>query len=112
MEIDKSLKEIGNFRGTEQYHNIMGADVTDGVVYVMNNGYGWVITDALVICKMKLKDHPFIAIELKQKDGKAKIVYTDGNGKELYKQEYEYTDATQDLSLYFIDGVMLLTGEY
>ena len=110
--IDLTLKDLPQFRGTERYYEVMGANITDGVKYIMDNGYGWVVTDAIVICQMKLKRHPFIAISLRVKHNKATIEYTDGNYKVLFKQEYEYTNAKEDLTLFFIDNVMLLSGEY
>jgi hypothetical protein len=63
----------------------MGANITDGAKYVMENGYSWFITDAIVVMKLKLKDQPFLSVKLKNLEGnKAKMVITDGNGHELY----------------------------
>ena len=53
---DLELKEIGHFTGTEQYHNVGGCNVTDGVDYIINNGYRWFVTDCLAVMNIKLKN--------------------------------------------------------
>ena len=40
------------------------------------------------------------------------MVVNEGNDKRLYTQEYDYTDAKQELTLFFTDGVLMLSGEY
>ena len=114
MEDDLTLRDLGHFYGTEQYHKCyLNALATDGVAYIMKNGYTLLVTDALSVIKTKLKDEAFISIKLKLlENNKAKMIITDGNGKKLYTQEYDSTDAKKELSLYFIDNVMLLSSEY
>lgn len=114
---DLELKQLGQFRGTTQYHkmgSLFGDTVaTDGVAYIMKNGYGWFVTDALAVIIFKFRNEPFISIKLKLlEDNKAKMILTDGNTKTLYTQEYNYTDAKKELNLYFIDNVILLSSEY
>lgn len=114
---DLELSELGYFTGTEKYHRIGAifgdAMATDGVKYIMDNGYSWFVTDALSVIKLKIKNEPFISIKLKlSEEKKAKMLITDGNKKILYTQDYEYTDAKQEINLYFIDNVMLLSSEY
>ena len=53
MDKDLELKELNQFHGTERYTNVLGANVTDGVVYIMKCGYSWFVTDMLVIVKSK-----------------------------------------------------------
>ena len=111
--MDLELKQINQYYGTENYYNVMGVNATDGIAYIMENGYSWVVTDAVVICKMKLKNEPFISIKLKLKeDNKAEIVYTDGNDKILYTQKYDYTNVKKELNIFVTDNVIMLSGEY
>lgn len=120
MEDDLELKELGMYNGTEQYHGLMGIQVTDGIKYIMDNGYSWFVTDmtAVIICSEKeypkVHEHKdFLSIKLKVTGDKATSTIEDGNGGVLYTQEYEYTNAkVKELTLYFIDGVLLLSGEY
>lgn len=108
----RDLPGLEQFYGTEQYHNVMGVNVTDGIMYIMENGYSWFVTDMLVILKMKLKDAEFCSVKLKLSDGGAKAIIDDGNDNVLYTQDYELTDAERELTLFFTDGVLMLSGEY
>ena len=112
---DLELKEIRQYHGTAQYWDVMGANVTDGVKYVMDNGYAWVITDAVAILRMvkKVANQPFVVIQSKlEKDDAVSISYSDGNGNELYKQNYSWSNAKAEIKLYYSDKVLMLTGEW
>jgi hypothetical protein len=101
------------FIGTTQYYKgFLGVLYTEGVFYIMDNGVSWLITDISTIVKMKLQNQEFISIKCKVKDRKARVIYTNGNGKTLYKQEYDYTDLENDLGFYFTDNVLMLCSEY
>lgn len=113
---DLELKDLGHYYGTEQYHNVMGANVTDGIMYIMENGYAWLVTDFLSLIAVNhknLRNQEFLSVRLlKRIDDKAKMEVGDGNGGVLYKQFYEFTDAKRELHLYFVDNVLMLSGEY
>ena len=81
----------------------------------MENKYSWVVTDACVLLKLnkKLKTQEFVSVKLKVlPDKKAVITYGDGNNKILFKQEYNYTDALVDLTLFYTNNVLMLASEY
>ena len=116
---DLTLKDLNQFTGTEQYHRIglfSQTNLTDGVIYVMQNGYSWFITDMLsvVYCEPKIKEQEFLCfklkIDLEKKTARATI--TDGDDNILYKQDYEYTNAQIELNLFLTNGVLLLDNEY
>jgi hypothetical protein len=107
---DLELTHLPQYTGTDEYHGVMGANVTDGIAYLMENGYSWLVTDALVILKMKLKRHEFVSIKFYVES--ATVIYEDGNGGKLHTQQYETTNATQNLELFYTDGVLLLAQEY
>ena len=111
---DLQLKALGQFYGTQQYYNVMGVNVTDGIKYIMDNGYSWFVTDAIAVIRFtrKLKDQPFLAVMLEQADREADLVITDGNDNELYRQHYKYTDAKRNLTLFYEYGVLLLNSEH
>ena len=113
---DLELKDLGNYYGSEHYYRLMGGiNATDGVHYVMQNGYSWVLTDAAVILRMepKVRGQVFVVVRLKLlPEGGAKIVYEDGNDKVLFEQSYEWTDAKRELELFFADNVIMLASEY
>ena len=117
-EKDIELKQLEGFTGTEKYYVVLGANVTDGIHYIMDNGYAWLVTDMLSVIKFgideypKLKGQHFLAIKLKVTGKEAKATIDDGNENVLYTQEYKWTDAKKDLVLYFIDNVLMLSSEY
>ena len=112
---DLTLKDLNQYYGTENYYNVMGVKVTDGIAYIMKNGYSWFVTDflSLVITKHEsIKDEEFLSIKLKLDGTKGLMEITDGNEKILYTQNYKYTNAKTELNLYFTNEVLLLSGEY
>lgn len=111
---DLELKELGGFIGTQEYHRVLGALVTDGVNYVMKNGYAWFVTDALavIVGKPRLRAQPFLSVKLRQKRSEANLIIDDGNGNVLYRQHYGFTDAKRDLTLFWEEGVLLLASEH
>ena len=88
---------------------------TDGVQYLMENGYSWFVTDAMAVIAYgppRVRKEPFLVIKLKLKeDGTAQMVMDDGNGKIPYRQNYAYTDAKRELETYYSAGVLLLPSE-
>ena len=42
----------------------------------------------------------------------ATMEITDGNGHAFYRQEYKWSDAKRDLTLFYADNVLMLSGEY
>ena len=113
--MDLDLKDLESFIGTSSYYNMMGIDITDGIVYLMENGYSWFVSDAIsvIIADKNISKKDFLAIKLLvSNDQTAKMVITDGNDKKLYTQEYKWTDAKRDLVLFYIDGVLILSNEY
>lgn len=118
MVEDLSLSDLGQYYGTQGYTNLMGLRVTDGVVYVMENGYSWVVTDAAVILRMKprVRSQEFVHVKFrvqKKAGGNEAITYyEDGDGTLLYRQKYKWTNAVAEFDMYYSDGVLMLVGEY
>ncbi len=112
MNEDKELTELPYYTGTEKYTNFMDVKITDGIVYIMKNGYNWLITDILPVLRIKLKSEPFCSIKLKLKDTTGEVIITDGNSTVLHKEYYNNTDAKKELTLFYTDNVLMLSGEY
>jgi len=110
-ETDLYLKDMGYYTGSEKYYNVMGIYVTDGIKYIMDNGYSWFVTDAIAVIRAKLKKEDFLAIKLTVKNYDAMMEITDGNGHVFYRQSYE-SDAKRNLTLFYADNVLMLSGEY
>lgn len=112
---DLELKELGYYTGTEHHWKGMWGVYSDGVKYVIENGYGWFVNDAQIVIRMKprLRREPFLTVELKlNEDGTAKTIITDGNENVLYTQNYAYTDAKREVKLYCENGIMILPSEH
>jgi len=115
---DLELKELEACIGTEHYYNLHGVFITDGIKYIMENGYSWFITDSIANIKLnnRIKEYLdkdwFLTIKLNVEDNKAVVTYEDGNDHIIYKQRYEYTDAKRNITLYYTDNALMLNNEY
>ena len=110
-------RKLAHFTGTEAYtRGWMGVLMTDGVVFLGSEGNAsWLVTDISTIVKVhqKVKDEDFVAIKVESKNKKAVVRYEDGNNNLLYQQRYEYTDLEEGkYTLYYMNGVLLLSSEY
>jgi hypothetical protein len=118
----KMVESLSHFSGTETYTKAWGGVLlTDGVKFVCDNNASWLISDMCVILKMedKIRQESFIAIKFKLNDDLKSCVvkYEDGNSNLLYKQSYKYTDFNKhfqetEITFYYTDGVLMLSGEY
>lgn len=112
---DLELRDLGQFYGTEHYYKgFLNTTLTEGIAYIINNGYSWFVTDTISIIKLhpRVKGEEFVAIDLKIEGKEAQMIITDGNNNILYKQKYGYTDAKREITLYFVNDVLMLSGEY
>jgi hypothetical protein len=114
-ETDLELRDLNQYCGTEKYHNVMGMNTTDGIQYIMKNGYSWFITD--LICNIRfvkgLKEQEFLSIKLViNADKSATMLITDGNDNVLHKQEYGFTNGKKEFQLFYENGVLLYSGEH
>jgi len=112
--------ELGQFTGTENWHrfnplmrNILA---TDGVMHLAEKGEAFWLLDIIGSLKLvpKCKGEQFITCTLtKNADGSARFLATNGNGTKLYTQNIPYTDfPLNQITLFFIDNVILLPSEY
>jgi hypothetical protein len=116
---DLELRHLEQFNGTDIYYRHMGILLTDGVRYLMENGYSWFVTDAIITIKLHpkirryLQEEDFLTIELKlTSEYEADMIITDGNDNELYRQHYDLTDAKRELKLFYTGNVLMLAQEY
>jgi len=112
---DLELKGLDSYTGSDRLYRLMGIKITEGIAYIMENGYSWFVTDsiALIKTKPKLENAPFLSIDLKlEKNGTANMEISDGNGHIFYRKHYKYTDAKRSLKLFYDNGVLMLNSEY
>ena len=112
--MDRQLKELDGFHGTNRYHKVVAfTDIvaTDGVAYVVENGYHWFVNDALIAITEKLRNEEFLVVRLRLSPPAARMEITDGDGKVMYTQDYSITDAEVPVEFYVTNKVALLPGE-
>ncbi len=120
-EIKKNLQQ---FSGSETVYSfpLINTRYTEGMKYLATaaDAY-WLITDVSVIAKSLMRKSYFITIDFKRlpiaKKGtvghEAEIAYSDGNGNIFETHRYEVTDFPLDeLRLFFVNGTLMLPGEY
>ncbi len=81
----------------------------------------WLITDVSVIAKSLMEKSYFITIDFNRLPSaeqdysghEAELIYSDGNGNIFETHRYNVTDFPLDeLRLFFVDGTLMLPGEY
>lgn len=112
--MDLELKKLDMFYGTENYYKFfLNTLITDGVKYVCDNGYSWLVSDAVSVIKTKKLNEDFLVIRLKlDGQGGAEMIIDDGNGNVLYRQRYSYTNAKRELKLFYSSNVVMLSNEW
>ena len=112
--------ELAQFTGTENWHRfnpiMRNLTATDGVMYLAKKAQAYWLLDIIGSLKLvpKCKNEPFITCKLvKNEDDSATFTATNGGQTKLYTQKLSYTDFPLDeITLYFIDNVILLPSEY
>lgn len=117
METDLELKKLDFFSGSENYYRCMGVLITDGVKYVAENGYAWLVIDAISKIKFdkKLRNEDFISIKLEiPKEGEAVVIFKNADGKVIKKEKYKYSNVKREFKMYYdrASNVLMLSGEY
>lgn len=117
----EQLKDnLAQFIGTQQYHKFYSFNnivCTDGVAYLAENAKAYWLIDLIVswqIEKPVRGEHWQTWTLTRNKENKGAVaVCTDGNERQLARQEIEYTDfPLPEIKLFKIDNVILLPSEY
>ena len=111
--------QLGHFVGTERYYRISRRHLlTDGTKYLAEQAACFWMMDAVASHLMEIGTAEwFVVVKTTVKHTRSVMVYEDGNGNELARQEIAYTDLPiEHISLYACwDGehwVIMLPGEY
>ena len=126
MKTQQELKQLGldsstlaQFTGTEKHYRISRRHLlTDGTKYLAEKAACFWMMDAVAshLSEIGTKDW-FVLVRVSVAQGRAVMVYEDGNGSEHARQEIPYTDFSLDaVTLYACwDGehwVIMLPSEY
>ena len=105
MKTQEELKQLGldklalsQFTGTSAYYKISRKHVlTDGTRYLAEQGACFWMMDAIAshLCEIGTADW-FVLVRVQVTDGRAVMIYEDGNDREHARQEIPYTDFPLD----------------
>lgn len=109
-------KELSQFIGSEQFYRYRTLKLTDGAKYLLDNGAAW-ICDVVWSYQPenKFKQEPFQSWKFKTNlaTHECVVTCTDGNDTTLATQHIPYTDLeVEEIKLYLIDGLLMLSQEY
>ncbi len=110
---------LAHFTGTARYYRIGRRHLlTDGTKYLAEEAECFWMMDAIAshVSEIGTQDW-FVQVKVQVHDSQATMIYDDGNGNELARQEIPYTDFPMEaVSLYACwDGeywVIMLPSEY
>jgi hypothetical protein len=116
-EIQSNLNQ---FSGSETFVRFGASILTEGVVYLCEAAESFWLIDIINSIRHKeevrysvLKDNYFQTFDLTVKNGKGKVIVTDGNKNVLYTQNIPFTDFPLDkIILWRVDGTVMLPSEY
>jgi len=111
--------QLNQFTGTEKYYRISRKHLlTDGTKYLAEQAECFWMMDAIAshLCEIGTEDW-FVLVRVQVTEGRAVMIYEDGNDREHARQEIPYTDLPiENISLYACwDGehwVIMLPSEY
>jgi hypothetical protein len=126
MKTQDQLEQLGldtltlaQFTGTSAYYRISRKHLlTDGTMYLAEKGACFWMMDAVAshLCEIGTQDW-FVLIRVQVSEGRAEMIYEDGNGLEHARQAIPYTDfALSEITLYACwdqeHWVIMLPSEY
>ena len=116
---DNNAEDLQEFCGTEDYYKsfIMPHFVyTEGVRHLFDSRDSyWLgqLISGLYSYNEKLKGESFITCELSVESHTGVLVFTDGNDNVLLQEKIPFTDfPDKGVSVWLVDGVLLLPSEY
>ena len=110
---------LAQFTGTSAYYRLSRRHLlTDGTKYLAEKGKCFWMMDAVAshLCEIGTEDW-FVLIRVQVSEGRAEMIYEDGNGGEHARQEIPYTDfPLSEMTLYACwdqeHWVIMLPSEY
>ena len=111
--------QLAQFTGTTRYHGISRRHLlTDGTRFLAEQAACFWMMDAVAshLCEIGTEDW-FVLIRVQVSEGRAEMIYEDGNGGEHARQAIPYTDfALNEITLYACwdqeHWVIMLPSEY
>ena len=126
MQVTKDIEmkkfdpsQLNQFIGTEKYYRISRRHLlTDGTKYLAEEAECFWMMDAIAshLCEIGIEDW-FVSVRVQVTEGRAVMIYEDGNDREHARQEIPYTDfPLNSITLYACwdqeNWVIMLPSEY
>ena len=114
METKITESDLSQFIGTVNYHrHWLGGVYTDGVQYLAEQVGAYWLIDAIFSYRRR-ESFQIWTLKKNADDNGAVLTMQEDTGEPIkVRQKIPYTDFPLDqISLYLIDGVLLLTSEY
>ena len=114
METKITESDLSQFIGTVNYHrHWLGGVYTDGVQYLAEQAGAYWLIDAIFSYRRR-ESFQIWTLKKNADDNDAVLTMQEDTGEPIkVRQKIPYTDFPLDqISLYLIDGVLLLTSEY
>ena len=121
MKTEELKAIMDNYSGTDCYYKnpMINMRYTDGVkAFAECTGAYWLLTDIGLFIPKAKRTNPteyMFSVHLIVKDGKADLLFKDGDDKVCYKRHYSFTDFPDgDWVFYYYTNERLLiwNGEY
>ena len=118
--VENLQNSLAQFTGTEEYHKfsiLSKLVITDGVKYLCDKAGAYWLMDIIASYQSRCKKDPMLAEfqlwTLKVKDNKGVVTCERDTNDIAISQPIPFTDFPMDeIKLYCINGVILLTSEY
>ena len=126
MKTHRELQQLGldsftmsRFTGTSAYYRISRRHLlTDGTKHLAEKAACFWMMDAIAshLCEIGTEDW-FVVVHVRVTEGRAVMIYEDGNDKEHARQEISYTDFPLDSTTLYAcwdqeNWVIMLPSEY
>ena len=96
-----------------QLNPLIKVYATTGVVELCEqNGCFWLFTDMALRYRDLKEKEPFLSVKATGKDGKAEVIYEDGNYHVLATDKYDFSDLEGEYKFFISNDVVMLPSEY
>jgi hypothetical protein len=109
------LENLSNFHGTENYYTnpLYPFEYTDGIKYLVENGGGYWILDAIASWQKELDSSQIQFWMLIVNSDKSAVLTCEQDNESAISQQIPFTDfPLSEVTLWLCDGVLLLSSEY
>lgn len=110
---EELLRNLAQATGTEYYHWYYSLLMTDGVLFLCENAECFWLMGVIWSVQNRLAEHDMVVVTLEVHEDRSATFKAVDRDVLVYEQVIPWTDFVLDsITLYVIDGVVLLPSEY